>query len=120
MKILIVFLAYFWIGLLNSTLVGTFVFAWFGKKINSRNIWIWGLLIFVILFFFESYWISVFNALKMKVFIADPEVLSFFKITNHTNLVDSLKPSIVTIISCFLQTILALFLGNKFLNKNNG
>jgi hypothetical protein len=118
MKIFIVIAAYIWIGLLHSTLVGTFIFAWFGNKIHAKNKWLWAIIIFAILFFFESYWIPIFNTLQMKVFIEDKSIMSFFKISNQTNLVDSLMPSLITIVSCFLQTILALYLGNKFLLKN--
>jgi hypothetical protein len=118
MKICLVLAAYIWIGLLHSTLLGTFIFAWFGKNINASNKYLWAIVIFAILFFFESYWIPIFNALQIKVFVQDENVLSYFKITNQTNLVDSLSPGIITIISCALQTILALYLGNKFLLKN--
>jgi hypothetical protein len=117
LKILILILAYAWVGLLHSFLVGTFIFAWFGKKINANNMWLWAILIFCILLFFESYWIPIFNILQISVQIQEPSILQFFNIAPHTNAVNKLQPGIITICSCLLQTALAMYIGKKHFNK---
>jgi hypothetical protein len=116
-EVICVYLAYMWIGLLHATLVGTCVFAWQKYKIHSSNLMYYAILIFCILFFFETYWIKVFQYFQIKVITQNNALLSYFSISSTSNIALHLKPSLITVFSCLLQTIIAVLVGKRLLKK---
>jgi hypothetical protein len=118
-EVVCVYLAYIWIGLLHAALIGTCVFAWRKNKIHSSNLIYYTILIFCILFFFETYWIKVFQYFQIKVTTENNALLSYFSIASTSNIALHLNPSLITVFSCLLQTIIAVFVGQRLLKKIN-
>jgi hypothetical protein len=117
--VILVYLAYVWVGLLHAIFVGTCVFAWRKNKIKKSNLIYHAILIFCILFFFETYWIKIFHYFQINITTNNSTLHNYFSISKNSNIANSLSPSFITVFSCFVQTCIALFIGKKLHKKLN-
>jgi hypothetical protein len=115
-NVILVYTAYIGVGLLHALFIGTVAFAWLGKYYYS-NKWLFYILIFGTLFFFETYWIAIFNTLQMKISSSDASLHNHFNFTESTNLINKLNPGIHTFIHCLADTFISILLGTYWLKK---
>jgi hypothetical protein len=114
-----VYLAYVWVGLLHALFVGVTLYSFFGKWLKMQYQIIPIAIIFVILAFFELYWIPMFNGLGISIFIKDAAVHQHFGIDEKTNLVQSLHPTYISYLFWIGSTYLGYKIGNFIFEKNS-
>lgn len=91
-----VYLAYLWVGLLHAVFVGVTLYAFWGKWLRKQHQIVPIAIMFSILAFFELYWIPMFSRLGISIFIKNEAVHQHFGIDENTNLVSTLRPSLIS------------------------
>lgn len=117
-KIIIVYLAYLWVGLLHSCFAGITLYTIWGRKMKELPNFVPILILFVFLALLEVYWIPVFSTLGLSVHTSSSELHAHFNITAETNIVQTLRPNGLMIAMWFFQTFLAYRIGNYFYKKS--
>ena len=113
MKWLAVYGVYIWEGLLHAFFVGTCLFAWGRKWLAGKTPWLPFALAFLILAFFETYWILIFNYFGLQVSIHDSEMQKIFGVQSHENIVQYLTPRWGNVLFWFLQASIAVWIGRR-------
>ena len=117
-KIIIVYLAYLWVGLLHSSFAGITLYTIWGQKMKQLPNFVPILILFTFLALLELYWIPIFSSLGLSVHTSSPELHTHFNITANTDIVKTLRPNIIMVAMWFFQTFLAYRIGNYFYKKN--
>lgn len=117
-EIIIVYLAYLWIGLLHSCFAGISLYALWGKQLQQLPKIVPISILFIFLALLEIYWIPVFSTLGLSVKTSSTELHQHFNITANTDIVKTLKPNLTMAIMWFFQTFLAFKVGNFILKRN--
>ena len=116
--IILVYLAYLWVGFLHSSFAGISLYALWGHKIKSGPQWVPILILFTFLALLEVYWIPIFQSLDLNIFIHSQDLQQHFNITEQTNIVASLRPNWLMVSMWILQTFFAYLLGNWMLQRS--
>jgi len=117
MKILVLYLVYVWVGLLHTFFVGTCLYAW-GHKWLAGKAKVWAFIIaFLVLAFFETYWIPVFNYFGLQVSSSDATVQHTFGISATENIVRNLSPRWWNMLFWIVQASLAVWIYQRLLRK---
>jgi hypothetical protein len=111
-SIITVYLAYIWVGLLHALFVGVTLYSFLGTWFKKKHQFIPIALIFMILAFFELYWIPMFNTLGVQIYIHDTAVQQHFGIDANTNLVAALHPTYISYFFWVVTTYLGYKIGN--------
>lgn len=118
MKIIAVYSAYIWVGLLHAFFIGTCLYAWARVWLVGKG-WIGAFCVALFaLAFFETYWIPVFDYFGLHLTIHEATLQASFGITSQDNVVPYLTPKWWNIVFWFLQAGLALRIA-YFLKKSN-
>ena len=117
-KIVIVYLAYLWIGLLHSCFAGITLYSVWGRKITRLPKLVPIAILFIFLGLLEVYWIPIFSALDLGVFTDSPALHQHFNISEKTDIVQTLKPNVIMVSMWIFQTFLAYRIGNYIFKKN--
>ena len=113
-----VYIAYIWVGLLHALFVGVTLYTFFEKWLKKQHQIIPIVIIFMILAFFELYWIPMFSSLGIQIYVQDTTVQQHFGIDGTTNLVSVLRPTYISYCFWIGSTYLAYRIGNFILIKN--
>lgn len=112
-NVIVVYLAYLWVGLIHALFVGVTLYAFWGAWLKRQNQLIPIVIIFAILAFFELYWIPMFQTLGIEIFIKDQAILQHFGIDENTDIVSTLRPNWISYIFWILSTWLSYRIGNR-------
>ena len=117
MKILAVYAVYIWVGLLHAFFVGTCLYVWAGKWLVGKAWWLSFVMAFLILAFFETYWIPIFDYIGLKVSHVDAEMRQTFGVQEGENIIRNLSPRWGNVLFWGLQASIAVWISRILLRK---
>jgi hypothetical protein len=109
-----VYVAYAYVGLLHAFLVGVTYYVWVQPQ---KRKWLHAVIIFLILLSLETYWIPVFDFFELKITTTDKDLIDRFGLIEGQNIVDQMRSVWWKIISCAIQTPIALISGNYAIKR---
>ena len=111
MNVTLVFIGYAWICFIHSVFAGVTLYSFFGRNLINKNKFLPFLILTAFLAFLEVYWIPVFSKMDVVINVHNDDVVEYFKIDKNTNIVDVLRPSIMSIFIWFAQGLFANYIG---------
>jgi hypothetical protein len=113
----VLILLYVWIGFIHALFTGITVFALLGKRALKWPQPFVILLLIAIQAFLETYWIPIAGFLGLQLSSENVNVISFFSITEKSNIIHSLHPGWISPLLWAFWGITAWLLGKKIMSR---
>lgn len=117
-KVIIIYIAYLWVGLLHALFVGVTLYTFLGKWLKQQHQIVPITIIFIVLVFFELYWIPLFQTLGIAIYVKNAAVHQYFGIDENTNIVDVLRQNWISYLFWIGSTYIGYKIGNYIFEKN--
>jgi hypothetical protein len=117
-KVVIIYIAYLWVGLIHAIFVGITLYVFLGKWLEKQHQIVPVAIIFMVLVFFELYWIPLFQTLGIEIYVKNAVVHQHFGINEKTDIVNVLRPNWISYLFWIGSTFISYKVGNYIFEKN--